>query len=530
VIETRTGGGRWHTAAVLSVCAAVLAPTLAYRLGVDQGVFAYMGAALLEGRWPYVHTWESDYPGLVFIQAAEIALLGKSVAAFRLFDIVVQLTSAWIILRMARHTSGWIGATIAPVLFCLIYQGYGPWNTAQREGFGLPLILIGFWLTFTAERRPPAITAALAGLGMGMAVTIKPTLLALSLFYLPLAFAIRTPGALRVVAAGLAGLILPSAVIVVGYWRAGVLGEMYDACVAYQAIYTARLRGDGSVVAYWIRKLTSLGRNAVILPLAYAPFLLLASERRRERLMLWLAYIGATFAVFVQGTFAGYHYLPGLAIGSIFVGSMIATMTTWVATRLPALARRLPVRVEVAVVLLVLVPATAAYMRRAPVARLASLQFLDPPTPNEFRNLTLFDFTESYETAAYLRSRTRPDERIQVWGYESLVYYLAERNASSRFQMTHPLVMRVPGGDLTPMQKNWRAEFVADLTARPPAYVAVVSEDRWWWAPEERSSQELLADFPEWRAIIDTHYELEQQIGRFLIYRRARPTAARLTP
>ena len=517
-----SSGDRWHTAVVLAVCAAVLAPTVAYRLGVDQGVFAYMGAALLEGRWPYVHTWESDYPGLVFIQAAEIALLGKSVAAFRIFDVAVQLTSAWMLLRMARLTSGWIAATIAPVLFCLIYQGYGPWNTAQREGFGFPLILVGFWLTFTAERRPPVITAALAGLGMGIAVTIKPTLLALSLFYVPLIVDARTRGAVRVIAAGLAGLILPAAVIVGGYWRAGVLGEMYDACVAYQAIYTARLRGDGSLIAYWIGKLTSLGRNAVVLPVVYAPILLLASERRRERLMLWLAYIGATYAVFVQGTFAGYHYLPGLAIGSIFVGSIISTLATWMAARLPRLVGRLPIRLEVAVVLFVLVPATAVYMRRAPVGRLVTLQFLAPPAPNEFRNRTLFDYTESYDTAAYLRSHTQPDERIQVWGYESLVYYLAERRAASRFQMTHPLVMRVPGGDLTPMQRRWRAEFVADVTARPPAYVAVVSEDRWWWAPEERSSEELLADFPEWRAIIDRDYELEQRIGRFLIYRRAR--------
>ena len=139
---------------------------------------------------------------------------------------------------------------------------------------------------------------------------------------------------------------------------------------------------------------------------------------------------------------------------------------------------------------------------------------------NELRNETVFDFTESYEVAAYLRARTRPDERIQVWGYESLVYYLADRRAASRFQMTHPLVMRVPGEELTPMQLRWRAEFLEDVSLRPATYIVVVRQDNWWWAPEEQTSEQLLDDFPEWQRIIERDYEREHIIGRFLIYRR----------
>jgi hypothetical protein len=159
-------------------------------------------------------------------------------------------------------------------------------------------------------------------------------------------------------------------------------------------------------------------------------------------------------------------------------------------------------------------------MRRAPIDRLVTLRFLQPPAANEFHNPPVFDYTESYDAAAYLRAHTQPDDPIQVWGYESLVYYLADRTASSRFQMTHPLVMRVPGGELTPMQQRWRAEFLDAIATRPPAYVAVVRGDHWWWAPGEQSSEELLDDFPAWKAVIATHYGLERTIGRFLIYRR----------
>src|SRR5258707_15636506 len=93
----RTDRAEWPpTAIVLGLCALALAPTLTYRMGTDQGVFAYMGAEILDGRLPYLQTWESDFPGLMWIQALEILLLGKSIAMFRLFDLIVQLGSAYL--------------------------------------------------------------------------------------------------------------------------------------------------------------------------------------------------------------------------------------------------------------------------------------------------------------------------------------------------------------------------------------------------------------------------------------------------
>jgi hypothetical protein len=503
----------------MGVCALILAPTLAYRVGVDQGVFAYMGSALLRGDWPYISTWEADYPGLMFLQAAEIFVFGKSIAMFRLFDLLFQIGNAYFIFRIADRLSGRVAAMVAAVLFCLIYQGYGPWNTAQREGFGMLFVLAGFWLYLTADRRPAWVTAVFAGLGMGFAVTIKPTLLALSLFYAPLVFEIRTRRAASL--AALAGLCLatPTVIFIGAYWVKGGLTQLYEACVSYQPIYTARLRGDEPLVTYWMQKLARLGRNAVVLPIVYAPFLL-GGIARRERLMVWLAFVGSVYGVFVQGTFAGYHYLPGMALGAILVGDLFSTMSGWALRRfaLPPAIGRLPT--QLAMALLVLAAAVPFYMWDAPFKDLVTLHFLNPPRAKEFRNNTVFDFTESYDVAAYLRDHTSPDQPVQVWGYESLVYYLADRSAASRFQMTHPLVMRVPGENLTPMQQRWRAEFVADIERRQPPYVAVVRQDNWWWAPDEQTSEELLDDFAEWKEVIARDYALETAIGRFLIYRR----------
>ena len=503
----------------LVACALILAPTLAYPMTADQGIFAYIGAQILKGHWPYVQTWESDFPGLMFLQAAEILVFGKSLVMFRLFDGLVQLGSAYLICRITyRVQPSRAAALIAAALFCLVYQGYGPWNTAQREGFGLFFVLLGFWIYLRSGGRRPLGTAAAIGLSMGTATLIKPTLLALTAFNAPLSIRLRHRHCWKPVLAALGGWIAPSALILTLYWSLGGIRQLYESCIRFQFVYTALLRGDGPLWLYWLSKLQRLGGHAVGLAVLYPPFLLWR-ETRRERFMLYLAYVGSVFQVFVQGTFAGYHYLPGLAIGSILIGDILARLAASVfgdrRLRIAGAQRRLR---ELALCG-TLVPAVLFYVKPQTVRTFLSFSFLGRPGPHAYTNATVFDFTESFDVAEYMRTRTEPQDYIQVWGNESLVYYLANRTATSRFQMTMPLVERVPGHPLTPMQQRWRIEFANDMTMRRPKYVAVVRDDNWWQSPGAQTSEQLLDDFPEWRRFIETHYTLERTIGRFLIYR-----------
>lgn len=237
--------------------------------------------------------------------------------------------------------------------------------------------------------------------------------------------------------------------------------------------------------------------------------------------MLFLAYLGSVFAVFFQGTFAGYHYLPGLAVGAILIGSAFSQVAAVVFQRSSLGIRGIRIPTQLLAAQLLILAALPFYLRKEPINNLLTLHFLDRPGTNEFRNRTVFDFTEDFDVASYLQARTSSSDRIQVWGYESLVYYLADRDAASRFQMTHPLVMRVPGQDITPMQRRWRQEFMNDMVQQQPVFIAVVKDDNWWWAPNEQTSEQLLDDFPEWKEYIHKNYALQQTIGRFLIYRRS---------
>jgi len=519
VVASTPADSRRATILLLTVCALLLAPTLTYRMTVDQGSFAYIGSQALSGKWPYMGTWESDFPGMMFLNAFEILLFGRSLVMFRFFDLLVQLVNAYLIYRIAlRAGVNRQGAYLAAVLYCLIYQSYGPWNTAQREGFGLPFVLMGFWLFLTADRRSPTRSALGIGLGFGAAFLFKPTLLALGAFYAPLLFAGR-PGRDhgKIALIALAGLLTPAAAIVAFYWAQGGLQQLYEATIAYQSIYTMRLRGGAPALTFWWGNLPGLGRTAGLLAVAYVPFLFRRSDRR-VTWMLYLGYLGSLGAVIVQGTFAGYHYIPGLALGAILVGNAFGIVLEAVTTRTSL--ERFSTQVRLLAVPVVLIGFLPIYMQPTAIESLVTGRFLQRPGPHALQNATVFDFGEDYELAEYLREHTRPSDHIQVWGYESLVYYLSHRDAASRFQITHPLVMRVPGGTLAPMQLAWRREFMTDMRSNRPVYVVVVQRDNWWWAPGERTSEELLDDFPVWRRFIQNRYTLERRIGRFLLYHR----------
>lgn len=512
-------------ALALGSCALLLTPTLGYVMGLDQGVFAYLGAELLGGHWPYLETWDHAFPGLAFLQALEILLLGKSIAAFRLFDFAWQLANLALILAIGLRVSGRAGAWLGAAAYALIYQGYGPWNTAQRESFGLLFLLLGFWLWCVAGRRRPLATALGVGVALGAAVTIKPTLAAFALAYLPL---LRRPdrARLRLATAAVLGALAPLAVFVGLYALRGGLVDLYQACIAYQTqVYSERLSGGDALLAQGLERLGSLGPLPAGLALVYPPLLCFGSARR-ERLMLYLGYLGCVAAVVIQGTFAGYHFLPGLGVGAVLLGSAFSQTAGRALAGRRVGPRRLRVEAPLALAAALVLAAVPVYVDFASVRRVASLEFLGDPAPDALVVGTVFDFSEDVALARYLQQRTSPGDRIQVWGHESLVYYLAERSAASRFQTSNPLVTRPSDGLLTPMQQRWRLEFLRDVRLRMPRFVVVTTRDRWWWAPGELSSEELLDDFPAWKRLIEHNYISETHVGRFHVHRRREPLAS----
>jgi hypothetical protein len=94
-----------------------------------------------------------------------------------------------------------------------------------------------------------------------------------------------------------------------------------------------------------------------------------------------------------------------------------------------------------------------------------------PPLNQVFTNLRTPEGGDARsETAAYLKSVTTPDQPILVWGWESVIYFLAQRQSPTRFALPFALYVNTPYTD------EYASILLKEVQAHPPAYIADLRE------------------------------------------------------
>ena len=81
----------WHLRAIALVISFVIgAPSLLYPFGRDQGIHAYVGASILDGKLPYRDVFVQKGPFGFLIYSLTTALTGPTTWGIRLFDLAWQ--------------------------------------------------------------------------------------------------------------------------------------------------------------------------------------------------------------------------------------------------------------------------------------------------------------------------------------------------------------------------------------------------------------------------------------------------------
>jgi hypothetical protein len=123
---------------------------------------------------------------------------------------------------------------------------------------------------------------------------------------------------------------------------------------------------------------------------------------------------------------------------------------------------------------------------------------------------------DCYALADFLRAHSEPDDRVFLWAYDPLVYFLADRPMSSRFLYHYPMVVEWQPPEL-------RVELIDSLRRDPPRYIAVGSEDAVKVVTGHRKdSWRTFREFRELRAFVNEEYVSVGKIERYHVYERRR--------
>jgi hypothetical protein len=508
---------------------------LTFSFGRDQGIYALVGEGILEGKAPYRDLWDFKPPGVFFVYALAQGLFGKNMMAPRLLEVLALLGSVACMRRITgtlfdNKTVGLVGGAVA----ALIHVQFDFWHSAQPEDFGAFFTLLALVLT-TEERRHQRTLVLLAiGVLFGCAALLKPPLGGGALVcaaYLSKRERTRGASVPKSLMAALwvaLGLALP-VVLCLGWFVAkGAFKDLYWTLGEFTPGYTAiswEGRRASDMLYYGIEeaffRFSALAAAGVIAAIAISPLFL----REREGLFLLLGVIAMHLAgIAMQGKFFAYHYAATMPLIALFAGLGLYKLWRRCLTGGLGGAVAFFSFVAVAVPMRYAVRDLSQSFWERSAIRFHYLLQIPPYDSRETMDVELaavadYSLAADREVARRLRERTEPHERVFVWGFDPAIYWLSDREPSSRF------IYNVP------QRSRWerdyaRRELMKDLRANPPAALVIQRNDSFHWVTGgPLDSKGELSEFPELQDLINRDFIYSSSANQFEIYER-RSTAA----
>ncbi|HEX3595944.1 MAG TPA: glycosyltransferase family 39 protein, partial [Polyangiaceae bacterium] len=424
---------------------------LLFGFGRDQGIYAVVGDAMLDGRMPYRDAWDFKPPGIFLVYALAEALFGKAMSSIRLLEVGGLLAMAVAFRKLGKtlfdsSTAGLVGAALA----VLIHAELEFWHTAQPESFGGMLTVFALVVVTgdavsgtTPGQRLRAAT--LVGALFGAAFLFKPPLGGGALVcaaYMARAEWLRSSRAskamLPVLVAG-AGSLLPIALVVGWFWVRGALPALGWTLFEFTPGYTT-LGWHGApqkLFSYaFVELLTGF---SYVLPLGLGLSLVLprVSDREREVSLLVTGIVCMHVAgIALQAKFFQYHYGATLPLVSLVSGLGLYKAWRWT-------QRRTMLGAVAFALLIVVLGAERVALRHNPgtfwersADRLAFLVTRAPSREDldaKLYRVADYDLGLDRRAARDVARLTKPGDSIFVWGFEPAIYWLARRRAASRF-------------------------------------------------------------------------------------------------
>lgn len=468
----------------------------------DQGIFSWVAMEILKGGLPYVDAWDVKGPAVGFTYALPMAIFGLHTWSTRLIDLVLIAgglyfaygavamfsgrVNAWMTLllllacsRFSFHILGqpdlWVAWLLVTVLSLLIDPRYG----ARRSSF------------------------IVAGLAVGWMAMVKPFY---GLFILPLLWTASLRRQVFVLLASAA--VLPFLFVFLYMTRNGGMEALIDVQVFFNLGVPASLSPSSTgfgpfvwtpkmlLLEYWVGAFP-MWVHDIIMTMAFVSLVLLFRRDRRTALLCGIAFIMGVVCLVLQRKYFDYHFLPCMLLAALMMG-----------LALPFEKKTGFVFGLFLVMLWVVSPLLTS------VQGVTMLLSSEQRAEWQHRFITMgFNSPDTEDAARMANHLTEPGETIYVWGFEALIYFLADRLPPTRLGFNYPML--VGSDDFKAARK---AELLAALEAHPPQVILVQDGDA--SILSDISSKQALEQFPALQKIITQDYVQVYQNMTYQVYHR----------
>ena len=500
----------WYCVSAIVGAAVILLVTLLLPLGFDNDVYQSMAWALYAYHGlPYLASWDMNFPGIVFIHWASIALFGSSDFGFRLFDYLVQIVFAAMYFRLLRRWLSPFESLVAVVVYAVGYV-HGAWGIeGQRDAFAVFFLVASALVLFRMrERVPGGWSAVTLGVLSSAAILIRPTYGLFAIVLAALVWSLNTRW--QHVLSYLFGHVMLWTFFLVPYALTdGGISQFYHSTISFNLDIYSRIRvGNGvfsmSNLVYWILALLGL-----VLPARCPTRYEKRNIERFDRKFMVLFAMCAIISPMVMGKYFTYHLLAAqtILIPLACVG-LLKTLdyVPWRNARHVAIAASL------------VVPLGLLYPRHLIRYYASGLHSGEPLhyTYAKVLSDSLFGLAAQEEAVRYLDARIGGSAKVEyVTLFPALSWRLGHPTAT-RFTTIVPLAR---ASEAPPLYvKVWQKEFIDSIQSAKPSYV-ILSRSHEWWPFVHAYADSVAHQIPGFDEMLATRYQLDTVIRGFELYR-----------
>ncbi len=499
----------WVPLAVAVACSAViLLVTLLLPLGFDNDLYEAMGWTLYAYHGlPYLASWDHNFPGIVFIHWASIALFGASDFGFRLFDYLVHIAMAGFFYRVLRN---WLSprASIIGVILFVLYYASGQWGLAGQRDTYAAFFLLGAVFMFLKVRgnaRHTGLYALVVGVLCGATFLMRPTYVFFAIAFLILLLGL--PDKLRTISLFLAGCVLPIVAFLLPYvFVPGGLLQVYDTIIRFNLDVYSEVSVPINV---W-----SHGRVPIYIFAAVGVFLAFwqkqADKRQTDLTMFLLLAASALLSPILMGKYFTYHFEPFMLLAIGFAALGLNSAVEFI--HIPFVRRGL-------IILSLALFVYAYYPRHLFAYYFEAWGKSASPLEATYERVlsdSLYGLAAEREVVQYVDRVSLPEDPIETVSIFPGLRWRLHRPPATCFTSVVPL--SAYAGTVPAYSAAWRREFLQSLEEKSPRIV-IVSRSTQWWPFVGKTNDSAIASIPGFDSLLAVNYSLDTVIRGFALYR-----------
>jgi hypothetical protein len=129
-----------------------------------------------------------------------------------------------------------------------------------------------------------------------------------------------------------------------------------------------------------------------------------------------------------------------------------------------------------------------------------------------FTSDSAFMIGKTLNAIEYVKKNTYENEKIYVWGFDPLIYYLSGRYCVSRFIYNFPLYWKENN-------EEFQKEFLNELNKDKPELILISQRDPLYFiSGYKEDSKSMLEKFPAFKLFLDNNYVYKTQIDDFYFF------------